>query len=237
MRTFVVGDIHGQVVAFSQVLRDAGFNLEQDRLIVLGDIVDGGPDTFEVVEILLTVKNLVMILGNHDAWFIRHINGGMAFDKDSYSDFQLWYQQGGKATLDSYQKHGYDYGSIPISHQTIFNRMQPYFIDEKNRLYVHGGIDLREPIEQQTVESMTWDRHMIAQSRANVPSPYRNIFFGHTDIRARDPVTNKPINNEPVQYPNGAIGLDTGAGWDGVLTIMNVDTLKYWQSDKVKNGR
>lgn len=235
MRTFVVGDIHGQSEALLQVLKLSYFNTEVDRLIVLGDIVDGGPNTFEVLEILLTIKDLIMITGNHDQWFIRFLNGGIEYDADSFSEYQGWYQQGGKATRDSYKKHGYK-DTIPITHQTIFNRMIPYYIDEKNRLFVHGGFDPRVPIEKQEPYTLMWDRNLIQMSRANVPTPYKNVFIGHTDIQIRDDKTHKVISSDPIQYPNGVIALDTGAGFDGRLTLMDVDSLKYWQSDIVKKS-
>jgi len=210
MKTYVCGDIHGQAEAFAQVLVQSGFDLVNDQLIVLGDIVDGGANTFEVLELLLTIENLILIKGNHDNWAIRHIRGGIQYDPDSYSEFQTWYQQGGKATIDSYKKHGFDMASIPITHQTIFNRMVPYYIDDKNRLFVHGGFDPRVPIENQLPNFLMCDRDLITLSKLNTPTPYKNVFIGHTS---------------------------TGAGWDGKLTLMEVDTLKYWQSDLVKHGR
>jgi len=230
-RVFVVGDLHGQADAFAQVLMQSGFDLEQDQLIVLGDIVDGGPDTYGVVEILLTIENLILIKGNHDHWFIRFLNGGITYDKDSFSEYQLWYQQGGKATRDSYAKHGYT-DSIPINHQTIFNRMIPYYVDEKNRLFVHGGFDVNTPIEKQNEYTLFWDRELITLSKMNIVTPYKNVFIGHTSTQYV-----VKGSTEPIQYPNGVIMLDTGAGWDGKLTLMEVDTLKYWQSNKVKGGR
>ena len=231
MKTFVVGDIHGQANALAQVLGESGFNPKEDKLIVLGDIVDGGPQTYEVVEILLTIDNIEMILGNHDHWFIRFLNGGIKFDKDSYSEYQTWFKQGGEATRKSYEKHGYK-ETVPVSHQFIYNRMQPYYIDDKNRLFVHGGIRLDIPIEKQGIETFMWDRDLIVDSRLNKPTPYKNIFVGHTDTRFISG------NTDPILYPNGVILLDTGAGWrGGKLTLMDVDTLQFWQSQEVGDGR
>lgn len=58
---WVMGDIHGAYKALEQCLIRSGFDYENDRLIQLGDIVDGYPDAFECVEELLKVKNLISI--------------------------------------------------------------------------------------------------------------------------------------------------------------------------------
>ncbi len=66
MRTFVLGDVHGRIEALKEVLEKSKFKYKKDKLIVLGDIVDGGYDTYQVVEKLLKIKKLVFIIGNHD---------------------------------------------------------------------------------------------------------------------------------------------------------------------------
>ena len=66
MSRFTVGDIHGRYEALIEVLKASKFNYLEDKLILLGDICDGGYNTYEVVEELLKIKNLVFCLGNHD---------------------------------------------------------------------------------------------------------------------------------------------------------------------------
>jgi serine/threonine protein phosphatase 1 len=68
MKKFVIGDIHGGYKSLLQCLERSDFNYEEDQLIVLGDVVDGWPETPQCIEELLKVKNLIYIMGNHDAW-------------------------------------------------------------------------------------------------------------------------------------------------------------------------
>ncbi len=224
-KKYVIGDIHGQHKALVQTLQRCNFDYEEDLLIVLGDIVDGGPDTFKVVEELLKITNIVVLLGNHDLWFKRFLDGGITYDSDSYSTYQTWYQQGGKETLDSYSLAGYKEGVVPITHQELFNSMVPYFVHE-NKLFVHGGYEPSLPIEQHNPYFLIWDRDLLHKSKTNIQLSYDKVFVGHTDI-----------GTTPIFYPNGLIALDTGAGWKGKLTVMDIDTLEYWQSDLVENGR
>ncbi|MET0786893.1 MAG: metallophosphoesterase, partial [Paenisporosarcina sp.] len=64
-RTFALGDVHGNYKGLMQCLKRSGFNNEKDTLIQLGDVVDGFSESFECVEELLKIKNLISIRGNH----------------------------------------------------------------------------------------------------------------------------------------------------------------------------
>ena len=67
-RVLVIGDIHGNYKALKQCLERAAFDIDKDSLIQLGDVSDKMPETAEVVELLLQIKNLIAIRGNHDNW-------------------------------------------------------------------------------------------------------------------------------------------------------------------------
>ena len=75
-RTLVIGDIHGNLEALLGALKNANFDISKDRIICMGDYVDGWNDSFEVVRTLLEIKNNskfenVFLLGNHDQWFMN----------------------------------------------------------------------------------------------------------------------------------------------------------------------
>jgi len=243
---FVIGDIHGRFEALKEVLKKASFDYDKDKLIVLGDVVDGGPRTYEVVEELLKVKNLVLTLGNHDVFYLNHLQNGWADE--------IWVQHGGANTLRSYGAivkeseyiTGHSYINtkgikIPITHREFFNKGIYYHIEDE-MLFVHGGIIPNKPMEEQKEFDLTWDRELISYYRAGeFDVRFKKIFIGHT--------TTEIINGdtEPIMYENGPEGyissndyklicLDTGAGWSGRLTIMDIDTEKYWQSKIQKTG-
>ena len=94
MKTFVIGDIHGRIEALKEVLKKCGFKYKKDKLIVLGDIVDGGYNTYQVVEHLLKIQKCIYIIGNHDEWFMNHCKTGWAEE--------IWLSQGGANTIKSY---------------------------------------------------------------------------------------------------------------------------------------
>ena len=218
MRTFAIGDIHGNYRGLLQVLERSGFDKESDRLYVLGDVCDGWSQVPECVEELLTIKNLIILLGNHDKWAMDWLQFGI--------DKPQWLMQGGMATYDAYNinvhlkdKHMNEY----------FNKAHDYYIDENNYAYVHGGwCENRRGLGFNNRIDYLWDRsmwyalgtyhHMGLQSP--ITKMYDKVFIGHTCTGIKKP--EKRCN---------CWNLDSGAGWDGKLTIMDVNTEEYWQSD------
>lgn len=254
-RTLVIGDIHGNYKGLMQALERSKFDYENDTLISLGDVVDGHSQSFEVIEELLKIKNLIAVRGNHDDWFNTWITTG---------DNPSGWMQGQKATGESYLKqvHGednflYDYSTgharvrmnntyVPESHQKFFAEQLPYYIDDKNRLFIHGGFNRHYKLEDQLDYIFWWDRDLWSQalsweSMGEVDLPghapgfkpefkmvekFEEIFIGHTSTQFWG-------KNEPMHAAN-IWNLDTGGGWFGFVTIMDVDTKEFWQSDSGK---
>lgn len=213
-RTFVVGDIHGAYRALRQCLERAGFDKESDTLISLGDVCDGWPETSTCIEELLSIPNLTYILGNHDYWTMEWMTSGVIDD--------VWFRQGGEATLQSYA------AGVPPSHRLFLERALPYALVGA-RLFVHAGIRLHVPLHQQNLDIFLWDRELarlamdrFLNGKAEQFTEFEEIYIGHTVVPFR----------QPVQSGNVWL-MDTGAGWSGVLSMMNVETKEVFTSDDV----
>lgn len=223
MRTFVIGDIHAGHLALKQCLERSGFDYDQDELICLGDICDGWPDLRETIDELLKIKHLQLIIGNHDLWFIEWYHGNHPGD--------IWTTQGG---LNSQRSYGDSRHNVPDEHRAFFMRGNYWMLDERNRLFVHGGINPELPLENHAMDILLWDRRLVAQARkdheAKVPkatmTQFDEVYVGHTSTNyfTKDR-TSLPMNFYEIWM------LDTGGGWEGKLTIMDIDTKEYWQSD------
>lgn len=240
MRKFVIGDIHGAYRGLIQVLERVNFDYENDSLISLGDISDGWSETAECVEHLMKIKNLVLIKGNHDEWTTRFLKLTLTTGPAEYN--YNWYRQGGKATYHSY----FDKKDIVDKHMLFFENANLYHIDEENRLFLHAGLDPDVDLDKQyfmDVGQKTkgenavfyWDRkfwsHLKALHRWKkepIWSRYKEIYIGHTP-------TNRDIEFEdgmPVNIGN-VWNMDTGAGYDGKISIMDLDTKEITQSDSI----
>jgi len=234
-RTIVCADIHGSYKALMQCIERSGFDYEEDELIVLGDVADGYPQTYECFEELLKVKNLIYCIGNHDMWTLNWAK---------YNEQpMIWVSQGGYNTMMSYKVN--NAGAMPQSHLDILENGNLWFEDD-GILFVHGGIDINKKMENQTSNVCLWDRDLITYARRlhlreklrtkdkkikfirpKLDTEFKEIFIGHTSTKCFKTA-------EPVHYCN-VWDIDTGAGWGGKLTFMDVKTKEYWQSDLSKD--
>ena len=239
-RTLVIGDIHGAYKALTQVLERANINKE-DTLIFLGDYVDGWSQSPQVIDYLIQLNathNCIFLRGNHDElcynWFTTQKNN------------ELWLYHGGKATVDAYNKTS---DSIIKIHLHFIESLQNYYIDSKNRLFIHAGFTNQHGVEKEYYQkTFYWDRSLwemmlalntdLKKESKKYPKRlllYNEIYIGHTS-------TTLIGLDTPFQIAN-VINVDTGAAFKGKISIMDVDTKEYWQSDEVytlypdENGR
>ncbi|OOV16994.1 metallophosphoesterase family protein [Flavobacterium sp. LM4] len=231
MRTLVIGDIHGGLKALVQLLNRIALS-ETDRLIFLGDYVDGWSESAQVIEFLIRLsqkQECIFIKGNHDAWCQEWL------EKDVIND--IWFLHGGKSTIESYQ-------NIDISekekHLEFFNQMKDYFVDENNNLFIHAGFSsMHGPEKEHYQTNFSWDRTLwemaltmdkrIKKDSNLYPKRlllFNDIYIGHT------PTLHYDIEI-PMQGCN-VWNIDTGAGFYGKLTCIEVETKEFWQSDVVQ---
>lgn len=230
-RTFVVGDIHGAWKALRQVLERADI-LQNDLLIFLGDYVDGWSDAPAVLDALITLQKIqpcLFIRGNHDQLCHEWLLTGKAREQ--------WLDQGGSITVEAYKTISHE---TKIKHIQFLESLRNYYIDTKNRLFLHAGFTSQHGVAYEHFpELFYWDRTLWETALALNPLLSRNhpfypkrflhyseIYIGHT------PVTriHKTI---PVQAAN-VWNIDTGAAYGYPLTLMDIDTKRFWQSDPIR---
>lgn len=249
-RTIVIGDIHGAAKSLEQVLERSKFNPKIDRLIQLGDVADGWSETSECVDILLDIQaestednRPIFIRGNHDVWVYDWILTG--------TKSPIWLPQGGQATFDSYMR---TQKFVDNEHQDFWLIGQrDWYIDEQDRLFIHAGwayadinpnwsqynLTQREIFERQASMKVNagsiarechWDRDVLAGAKSGVGigrfkalEQFKEVYIGHTATQ----------DHMPHNYLN-LWNLDSGCGWHGKLTAMDIDTKEFWQSDKSK---
>lgn len=100
--TYVISDIHGQAKLFNKLLKKINFN-EKDKLYILGDAVDRGPDGIKILLKIMRTPNMYMLLGNHELMMYNTITAKNKPDMWEYS--AIWFQNGGQITLKSFLKY------------------------------------------------------------------------------------------------------------------------------------
>jgi len=227
-RTLIIGDIHGGLRALTQVLERANLSID-DQLIFLGDYVDGWSESAQVIAFLIQLQQkytCIFIKGNHDAWCELWLEQAVTNE--------VWLRNGGAESIASYERISVEERAV---HLAFFNNMKYYFIDEQNRLFVHAGFTSMHGVKRETdAQTFYWDRTLWETALALDKSlssdslyypkrlkVYQEIFIGHT------PSTNYGIE-EPMIFAN-VCNVDTGAAFKGKITVMDIDTKAFWQSD------
>ncbi len=239
-RTLVIGDIHGGLKGLQEVLKNAKVT-PKDKLIFLGDYVDGWSESPQTLDFLIKLKeshDCVILRGNHDELLLNWLKYNQSNQK--------WLQHGGQSTLKAYQMVTDD---LKKKHEEFILSMDTYHIDSKNRLFVHGGFASHHGPEHEFYDNTVyWDRTLWEMALATDKQlakddmfyPVRlklfsEIFIGHTP-------THRFGQHTPMQAQN-VINVDTAAAFRGPLTLMDVDTKEFWQSTPVhelypnENGR
>ncbi len=227
-RRLAIGDIHGGLKALKQALEKANVTRE-DTLIFLGDYVDGWSESAQVISYLMELQKeqeCIFIKGNHDVWCEDWLRTGNADNK--------WLKHGGDETVESYSAISEDEKK---SHLLFLKSMKMFHIDSENRLFIHAGFTSMHGPEHEFYDTnFTWDRTLweialtmderIKKDSLLFPQRlkmYNEIYIGHT------PTTNYNVDT-PMQGCN-VWNIDTGAGFSGKITIIDINNKQYWQSD------
>ena len=233
MKKFVIGDIHGGLKALLQVLKKINCD-ENYTLIFLGDYVDGWSESPAVLDFLIELQKkqpCVFIRGNHDELLLDWLLGN-----NENIDEKLWFQHGGEATVLSYQNIN---AETKERHTQFLKSLQDYHLDDKNRLFIHAGFTNMKGVEHEFFKPLFyWDRTLwetalaidsqLSKDAITYPlrlKIYNEIFIGHTPVTKIDETI--PVNKACVW------NVDTGAAFKGKLTIMDVDSKEFWQSDSL----
>lgn len=218
-RLLVIGDIHGFLTPLNLLLDHLKPDLE-DTLVTLGDYIDRGPQSKDVLLKLIQLKpitNLQMLIGNHDLMFLES-NHFKRFNTD-------WLLYGGLQTLESF---GVDLANpdFQLFDAEIVDFLKSecsrYWEDEKH-IFVHAGVDPSLPLDQQTDKLLFWDKldpNFLSHHSG------KKVVCGHT----------RQISGEPLNLKN-LLCLDTNVYGGGWLTCCDLNTMEYWQANALGEFR
>lgn len=212
-RTIIIGDVHGCFDEVQDLLKKVKYDKINDRLIFVGDIIDRGPKTKEMIEFVASQPNVHLIMGNHENKFIRYLRGNPVSITDGLQETidQLAPELESEANKESL---------------LFFFENLPYAIKlDNNKYVVHAGIDPRYSVEAQKQEILLYMRnHAPGKTFSDPTAPpwylaerskackNQSIIFGH----------NTKANTKEVGH---ALALDGGCVFGGELKalVINID--------------
>jgi serine/threonine protein phosphatase 1 len=206
-RLFAIGDIHGhfqELQGLLNQLEQSGMHPGRDKVVFLGDYVDGGPHTCQVLDLLMDLAraNLhwVFLLGNHEQmWLDAYDDKG-----EPTEEFDTWFYQGGSRTRDSYRTEA-DMDARWREHRAWVASL-PLYHESDRFIFVHAGLRPPLPPEANAKFDLLWIREEFIFSSHDWG---KIVVFGHTPVR------------EPLVAFN-KIGIDTMPRDSGKLTAVEL---------------
>jgi len=210
-QVIAIGDVHGCAIALRALLEIISPQRE-DTIIFLGDCVDRGPESKQVIDELLVLREkcrLVPLLGNHEEMMLNYLDGIPQPDN--------WLDVGGMATCKSYSSR-LNCREITPEH-VDFIRTWGDCYETSSHFFVHGGYEPERPLASQHWQTMRWQ-----SLKYGVPAPHvsgKTAVVGHTSLKDGE-----------VLNLGHLICIDTycwGGGW---LTALEANNGQIWQADR-----
>ena len=235
VRAYVIGDIHGRFDLFEELIKaieeDDGAcgSKAQTSIILLGDLVDRGPDSYGVIKLARLwdeYRNIRYLMGNHEEMFLESF--------DDTAVLRHFLKHGGRETILSYGVTRKEFNTASLEElQLIMQSKVPAsdiefmasfedMIELGDYLFVHAGINPKKPLDEQQPGELRWIRE-----------PFLKYKEKHSHI-----VVHGHTITEEIDERKNRIGIDTGAYRYGRLTalVLEGDTRRYIQSVEKKSG-
>ncbi len=175
-RVFAVGDVHGHLATLRALVHRLHLG-QEDRLVLLGDAIDRGPDAAGVVALIRDDPRVLALIGNHERMATKCLQ-----DDGSIELWPPWMQRGGAATWGSYVVRSE--GDLHVAKQTFaddllwLDALPTEIVLDDVRL-VHAGYDPRKPLDAQTEHELLWIRRRFYRHDAPLDAR-RTVIFGHS---------------------------------------------------------
>lgn len=232
--TYVMSDLHGQYNKYLQMLDLIHFS-DDDDLYILGDTVDRGPQSVELLRDMSVRMNVFPILGNHDMTAslilkklcveITEENCDSQLNPEIMKILAMWLMDGGQATLDGFKRLSADEREALIEYLDEFTPYETACAGGNKFILVHGGIPYEKrslPLAQQSVNELVTER----------PDYSKRYFSNAYLVTGHTPTIN--IGEEysgRIYKANGHIAIDCGAGYDMPLGCIRLDDFKEFYVD------
>jgi len=195
MRTITVGDIHGCYYTLMTLLDKINYDPQQDRLIITGDVIDRGRNSYELFNFIINTRiiaksdKFIWLLGNHEQMFLDYVN---EVDKS-------WISNGGNKTKRSFYKNGQSYKAM---YHTI--KSLPLYFKDGDIVWCHSSLS-KPDIEENTKDDILWSRNVDSKRKCLT-------MHGHTTVE--DNLVNIKYN---------CICIDNGCVFGGRLCAIIMD--------------
>lgn len=223
--TYVVSDLHGNYDKFKELIEKIGLK-ETDILYVLGDIVDFGEQTMELIGDLSVRYNVYAIAGEHDylavrmlSGFEKMLSGAQTPDADFIADMQAWVANGGQSTLDAFRELDSEMREGVIDYLSDLALYEEVRVDGEDYVLVHAGIAGFEPgMSLEDCEPEVFMTEPLDLSKRLYKN--KTVVVGHL------PMTEENGGDGKIYFGNGCVNINCGVKDGGLLGCLRLDDMK-----------
>lgn len=218
-KIFAIGDIHGCISSLRKLFARLPYIKGRDTLVFMGDYIDRGPDSREVIEFIKNLQDsghdLIPLMGNHEYYLIKAAAINNITDNDIF--ITSLRDIGIEATIESYGAKGLSLISglsfMPLSHREFLNGLMPFW-ESDEFIFVHGGFNPELRLEEQSIPHIYEMRDIFLTSDFDFG---KRVVFGHTPF-------------ETPLVTSTKIGIDTGAVYGNFLTAVELPELHFYHA-------
>lgn len=214
---YFIGDIHGYLDKLLSLMNKIEAELEHgDTLVFLGDYIDRGGFSFEVIEYLVSAAkahNAVFLKGNHEDMLLKYLGGGDVRD--------IYFVNGGEATMASYIRNCGSF-RLPARHMDFMEKLLLYYEGE-DFIAVHAGLNPKiNNMKEQSERDLLWIRESFF--RADMKWE-KTVVFGHTPTS----LFHRP-DSVYIDDKRNIIGVDSGVIYGGPISCLRLPDRAVFQS-------
>ena len=227
--TYVISDIHGDFDRYQRMLEQIRLDEDRDVLFVLGDVLDYGEGSFQILLDMSSRPNVYPILGEHEVTalpLLQKLAGDISeaaiakFDPETLKAFMEWGKNGGQETVRAFRELDPDDREWVLEYLEEFAPYEEIDVNDKTFVLVHAGLDgfsVSRDLEDYEIDELIHE------------SPdYSRIYFSDKILVTghKPTVEIHPGSKGKIFTLNGHIAIDCGAAYGLPLGCLRLDDMQ-----------
>lgn len=220
--TYVISDIHGSYEKFRSILSQINFR-DSDVMYILGDLLDMGEESMELIADLSVRVNVYALAGEHDflaarmlAGFSKMLKSGASPDPEYIAEMTAWVQDGGQSTLEAFRALSEDQREGVLEYLEDLTLYEDIEVGDTRYVLVHAGIADYEP-DSDLEDYLPEDFFSEPLDASYALIEDATVIVGHV-----------PTRSGRIERGEGSIFMDCGAGEGGSLGCLCLDNGKEY---------
>ncbi|MBQ4557373.1 MAG: metallophosphoesterase [Clostridia bacterium] len=232
--TYVISDIHGDYERYMKMLDLIKLDEDNDVLFVLGNVIDFGEGSFDILLDMSSRPNVYPVMGEHEYMalpLLQKLAGDISekaiakFDAETMQNFMKWGKNGGQETVMKFRELDKDDREWVIEYLEEFMPYEEIDVNGKEFVLVHAGLDnfsKSRDLDDYDIEELIYE----APDWSKVYFGNKTLVVGHTPT-----VEINPSSKGKIWNLNGTVAINCGSSFGLPLGCIRLDDMKEFYID------